>query len=134
MVALHGNGLVAYELADLLGADKDGVHPGPLEGQHLVAGRDLDLGDRELPRRHVGEQFEHGVERVDVLVDVVRVQQEDLGIEPFERQLELLLVANVDDGFEVVVIAVLVGPDADRVGVARRPGAEPAEEGGSSLL
>ena len=125
MVALDGNGLIAHELADLLGADEHGVHSRPLEGEHLVAGRDFDLGDRELPGRYVGEQLEHGVERVDVLVDVVGVQEEDLGVEPFERQLELLFVAHVDDSFEVVVIAVLVGPDPDRIGVARRPRAEP---------
>ena len=110
MVArLNRNRLVAHQLADLLGADEHGVHSGPLEGEHFVAGRDFDLGDRELPGRYVREQLEHRVEWIDVLVDVVRVQEEDLGIEPFERQLELLFVAHVDDCFKVVVIAVLVG-------------------------
>ena len=59
------------------------------------------------------------------LVDVVRVQQEDLGVEPLERQLELLFVAHVDDSFEVVVVAVLVGPDR---GPRRRRSAAPRAE------
>src|SRR3954468_17994694 len=40
---LHGNGLVADELADALRADEHGVHACPLECQHLVAGRNFDL-------------------------------------------------------------------------------------------
>src|SRR5580765_2129464 len=93
---LNGNRLVADELAHVLGADEHCVHPSPLECEHLVAVCDVDLGDRELPRRHVGKQLEHGVERVDVLVDVVRIEEKDLWVEPFERESELLLVANVD--------------------------------------
>ena len=50
-----------------------------------------------LPGGYVGEQLEHRVERVVVLVGALAAEQEDLGIEQLERELQLLLVANVDD-------------------------------------
>src|SRR5690242_1582167 len=56
---LHGDGLVADQLADALRADEHRVDARALEGEHLVAARHLDLGDRELARRHVGQELQH---------------------------------------------------------------------------
>ena len=58
--------LVADQAADVPGRDEHRVDAGPLERQHLVAVLDVDLRDRELPGGDVGQQLEHGVERVDV--------------------------------------------------------------------
>ena len=54
--------------------------------------------------------------------------QEDLRVEPLERVLELVLVADVDDELELGLLAVLVaGPDRERVGVRRLAAAAPEQ-------
>ena len=60
-------------------------------------------------------------------------EQEDLRVEPLERQLELLLVAHVDDRLEVGVRAgSSSGRMSDRVGVARRSARRARAAAGSS--
>ena len=89
-------------------------------------------GDRELAGRHVEQQAEHVLERVAVVGPVGR-EQEDLRVDPVERELELVLVAHLDDAVEpeverlVVqplepVVVVLEARDDEQGGVgARRP-------------
>ena len=88
-------------MGDLAHAHEHGVDPGPLERQHFLAALDVDPGDRELPGRDVGQQLEDGVERVVVVVPSSRREQEDLRIALLERELQLLLVADVGDRLEV---------------------------------
>ena len=46
------------------GGDEHRVEAGALELEHLVAVADVDVRDRELPGRHVGEQLERELERI----------------------------------------------------------------------
>ena len=86
-----------------------------------------------LPGGHVGEQLEHRVERVVVLVGALAAEQEDLGVEQLERELELLLVAHVDDELDRVVVRVTVRAEDDGVGVGRAGAADPQERQGRGL-
>ena len=95
--------VLADEVRDEAGLDEDGVDPGPLEREHVGSRRGVDVGDRELPGRDVGEQLEHRLERVVAVVGVAAGEQEDLRVELLERVLELLLVADVDDVLELGV-------------------------------
>src|SRR5262245_14344650 len=52
------------EVGDVGRADEDGIDPRPLEREHLVAVRRVQVGDRELAGRDVGEQIEDPVELV----------------------------------------------------------------------
>src|ERR1051326_8421675 len=73
------------EAGDVRAGDEDGVEAGALEGgDDVTVGRGY-LGDRELSRRHVGEQLEHVVERIGV-VRAARRDQEDLRLQPVERE------------------------------------------------
>ena len=60
------------------------------------------LRDRELPRGHVGEERQHPVDRLLVVVRAAGGQEQDLGVEQLERQLELVLIGHLDDGLEPV--------------------------------
>src|SRR5438552_14317400 len=92
--------LGAHELADVGKPDEDGVEPGSLEGgDDLTVGRGY-IGDGQLSRRHVGQQLEHAVERQLVVLGAARGDEEDLGVDSLERQLELLVVVHVDDALQ----------------------------------
>src|SRR5581483_3141597 len=72
-------GPVPDELRDVPGRDEHGVDARPLEREHGLAGGDRDLGDRELAGRDVGEELEHDLDRVGVVVVGAPVrEQEDL--------------------------------------------------------
>ena len=64
--------LVADQAAHVPGGHEHRVDSGAFERQHLVPAPDVDLRDRELAGRDVRQQLQHGVERIDVVVDVVR--------------------------------------------------------------
>ena len=100
--------------------DEHRVDPGALERQHLVPALDVDAGDRELAGRYVGQELQHRVERVGVGVSLRGGEQEDLGIALLERELELLLVPDVDDRLQVVLGVLVLGP---RASARRRPSA-----------
>src|SRR5260221_5550996 len=120
-----GRRMPATSAGDQGRAEAIGIVPGAMEGYHVVPGRDLDLGDRELPRRHVRKELEHRLQRILVVVGRTRREQEDLGVKLLERELELLLVANVYNRFELGLARLVSGPDRQRVGVDRRPWAGP---------
>ena len=50
------------------------IEAGPLEGERLAPGHHVDVGDRELPGRNVGQELEHRLERVLVVVADVSVR------------------------------------------------------------
>ena len=77
---------------------------------------DVDVRDRELARGHVGEQLQHRLERVLVVVVRMRREQEDLRVVLLERRLELVLVADVDDRLELAR-----GRPSGRAGSRPRP-------------
>src|SRR6476646_12108652 len=56
------------EVGDGRAADEDGVHAGSLQRDDVVTGRRLQVGDRQLARRHVGEKVEDPLELVLVVV------------------------------------------------------------------
>ncbi len=114
-------------MGDSTHADEHGVDPRPLESEHLVAVLDVDPRDRELSGGDIGEQVEHGIERVVVTVTVDSGEQEDLGIALLQRELELLLVADVRDRLEVVVHVVVLGPERHGVDVGRVTRSDPEE-------
>ena len=91
----------ADQLADCAVRDQHGVEACALELEHLVAVRDRDVGDRELPRGHVGQQRQNPLDPIVVALARLRRDQEDLRVEPLERILELVLVADVDDELEL---------------------------------
>src|SRR4051812_14902852 len=94
-------GASADELGNVPGGHDHSVHSGALELRDLVAAADRQLRDRELPGRHVLKQVERALERI--LVAVGAREQEDLGIEPLERGLELFLVAHLDRALEAEI-------------------------------
>ena len=81
-------------------ADQDGVDADLLELVELLAGRDAGLGDDHLARRHVGEQLEGALEVDAEVAQVAVVDAEQLGVD-VERDLELLLVVDLDEHVEV---------------------------------
>src|SRR4029450_1883376 len=78
------------QACEVLRSDDPGVHSGALQLGDLVGGRDLDVGNRELAGRDVREQVEHALEGIVGVAGPLRREQEDLRIEPFERELELI--------------------------------------------
>src|SRR4051812_13497333 len=116
----------AHELADPARRDEYRVEAGALELEHVVAACERELGDRELSRRDVGQEREHRFDRIGVVVGVRR-EQEDLRVETLESPLQLVLVADVDDEFELGVLAAvrLSFPDGERVRVGGQPAAAP---------
>ncbi len=128
MVAAYtSNGWCPTRWANGPVADEHGVDPCPLEREHLVAGGDVDPGDRELARRYVREQLQHQIERIDVILVVPGREQEDLRIALFERKFELVLVANIRDRLELRVQIFVLGPQANRVGIDRLAVTDPEE-------
>ena len=123
-------------------ADEHGVDAGALEGDDVVARRRLEVGDRELSGRDVGQQVEDPLEVVLVVLGLARREQEDLGVDPLERRGQRLLVVDVDDDLqpelgragvqllEVLLLVVVLGDDQARVragllrGLRRRVDAE----------
>ena len=100
------------------------------------------MGDRELPGRDGGEQVEQAVER-RLVARLDRREEEDLGVDPVERGLELLLVPHFDGAVEAELERLFVqGLEAaglvlecaahqhPRVGDAARP---PAGHRGASV-
>ena len=83
---LHRRRCATDEVGDRRAADEDGVDAGPLEREHVVAGRRREVGDRELAGRDVGQQVEDAVEIVLVVLGVARREQENLGVDPIERR------------------------------------------------
>src|SRR4051812_7466228 len=79
--------------------DDHRVHAGALELVHLVLGRHGEIGDRELPRGHRGEQLQHRLEALTLIV-LRRHEEKDLRIEQLQRALELLLAAHLDRAVE----------------------------------
>ena len=127
-------------MGDRLRADEHGVDAGALERDDVVARRRLEVGDRELAGRQVGQEVEDPVEVVLVVLGVARREQEDLGVDPLERGLDRLLVVDVGDDLqpergrlgvellEVLLLVVLLDDDQAGVGAgllrrlrARRP-------------
>ena len=108
--------------------DDHRVHTGALELVHLVLGRHGEIGDRELSCGHRGEQLQHRLEALTLIV-LRRREEKDLRIEQLERALELLLAAHLDRAVEPgrerllvpapsrVVILVLVLRERERHGV-----------------
>src|ERR671935_1797700 len=92
-------GASADELGNVPGGHDHGVHSGTLELGDLVAAAHSQLGDRQLPSRDVLKQIEGALERLPIVSGGPR-EQEDLGIEAFERSLELLLVPDLDRAFQ----------------------------------
>ena len=87
--------------------------PGALEREHLVARRDVDLRDRELPGRHVGQQLEHRVERIGVVVGADRREQEDLGVELARAPASSSSSSRTSTtASSMAVLVLVVGPDA----------------------
>src|SRR4051812_30835119 len=80
------------------GADDHGVDARALELRHLLGVRDRGARDRELPRGDVEQQAEHVLE--GPLVVPRGREQEDLGVDAVERELELVLVVHLDDAVE----------------------------------
>src|SRR5262245_50251151 len=101
-------GASADELGNVPGGHDHGVHPGALELGHIVAATDCELRDRELSCRHVFEEVERALQRPLVAALASR-QQEDLGVEPLEGRLELLLVTSLEGALEAQVERVAVG-------------------------
>src|SRR5436190_5634855 len=126
-------GLLTDELADVARGDENGVDSRPFEREHFLARRDVDVRDRELPRRHVREELEDRVQRVGVVVAVPDREQEDLGVELLERALELVLVADRHDVLDVARRRLVVGPDRVRVRVDGLAAADP-QQGESRCL
>src|SRR2546421_3915952 len=89
---------VTDELGDASRSDDDRIDSRPLELVDLLASRHGHVGHRELPGRHVGEQLERAGEQALVVVVVVvpAGEEEDLGIEPLEGELELFFVPYLD--------------------------------------
>src|SRR5205814_7321094 len=85
----------ADERRDLGAVDDDRVAAGAFELLDLFAIRQLQVGDRELARRHGSEHLEHDLERGLVVFALDRREQEDLRVDPLERLLQLFLVANL---------------------------------------
>src|SRR5437588_571042 len=121
-----------HERREVTGVDDHGVAPGPLELPHLVRRRDGEVRDRELARRDGREQVEHHVERRLVVLFLDGGEQEDVRIDPVERLLELLLVADLHGDVEpeldraavqllqpAVVLVERVEDEHDRVGGGR---------------
>src|SRR5579862_4428142 len=81
--ALHQRRWPVHERRHLGPVDDDCVAAGALELLHLVAVRQLEVGDRELAGGNSREQVEHDVDR-------------GLVVHSLERALELFLVANLD--------------------------------------
>src|SRR5262245_405519 len=101
-------GASADELGNVPGGHDHGVHPGALELCHVVAAADGELRDRELSCRHVLEEVERALQGVFILLVSCR-EEEDLGVEPLERLLELFLVANLDRALQAELERVAVG-------------------------
>ena len=92
---------------DFVVGDEHRVDAGALERDDVLAGRGLEIGDRELAGRHVGEQVEDPLEVVLVVLRVARREQEDLRVDPLERRLERLLVVDVGDDLEAELASPL---------------------------
>ena len=75
----------ADEARDVLGPHDDGVDAGALELDDLLARLHGELRDRELPGRDVRQQPEDVLERL-VLAGLARGEQQDLRVEPVERE------------------------------------------------
>src|SRR6266566_5295637 len=123
----------ADERREVSGVDDHGVAACTLELLHLVRGRDGQVCDRELAGGNVGEQVEHDVEGRLVALFVDWREQEDVRVDPVERLLELLLVANLDRDVEpeldrtlvqllepAVIVVEAVEDDHHRIGGGRR--------------
>src|SRR5437868_2510124 len=101
--ALHVRRRLVDERRHLVPVDDDRIAAGALQLLHLFPVRQLEVGDRELPCRHGGEQLEHDVERCLVVLALDRREQEDLGVDALESLLELFLVAHLDGAVEAEV-------------------------------
>src|SRR5919108_5719213 len=82
------------------GGDDHAVDPGPLELFHLVAGARMDISDRELPCRHVGEELQHAIERRSIVGG--RGEDEELGVELLEHEGEMLLALDPERELEAL--------------------------------
>src|SRR5436309_2179774 len=100
---------VADELGDASGSDDDRIDSRPLELVDLLAPGDRHVRDGELARGDVRKELQRAGERAVVVV-LASGQEEDLGIEPLERELELFLVADLDDAVQPEAQRLLVEP------------------------
>src|SRR5262245_26550967 len=94
------------QACEVVRGDDHGVHSRALELGDLVGGRDREVGDRELAGGDVREQVEHALERVIGVTGLPGREQEDLRVEPFERELQLVRVAHFDDALEAEVMGL----------------------------
>ena len=109
---------MADERRHVPGCDEHGVEAGALELEHLVAVADVDVGDRELPRRHVREQLEGELERVAVVptgeMRKISGSCSSSAASSSSSSRTSITVSSSSRRRSVV------GPDRDRVGVHRR--------------
>ena len=115
--------------ADMTRGDEHGVEPGALELQHLVAVADVDVGDRELPGRHVREQLERELERVAVVVAAARSGGSP-GRAP--RAPPRARPRHAPPSPSRARGRALVRPDRDRVGLDGRRAGEPEQRAARS--
>ena len=109
-------------------ADEHGVDAGALEREHLVAGRRRRRArSRACPRARRAAAPARASSGSASSSSSSRGQQEDLRVALLERELELVLVAHVDDGLEMLVRVLVLGAQADRVGVDRLAAADPEQ-------
>jgi hypothetical protein len=116
------------EVGDLLRVDQHRVDAGALERDDVVASRGREVGDHELPGRHVGQQVEDPLDVVLVVLRIARREQEDLRVDALQGGGERILVVHVGDDFEpelgaarvevfeVLLVVVLLDHDQARVG------------------
>jgi SAM-dependent methyltransferase len=90
------------ELGNVSHADDDRVDSRSLQLHDLLARHHGYVCDGELARRNVREEVKCALKRLRVRI-TGHAEQEDLGIEPFQRQLELLVVVDLDDAIETEV-------------------------------
>src|SRR5262245_847712 len=95
---LDGRRDVADELCDVLRSDDDSVDACSLELVDLFPARDRHRRDRQLAGRDVGKQLECTCECIALVIP--GREQEDLGVDALQRELELVLVPHLDDAVE----------------------------------
>ncbi len=91
---------VTDKQTDVACRDEDRVHARTLELGHIVRARDGELRDHELPSRHVGEQLQEAIEVVLIVVRLLGRQEEDLGVDGVEHELEIVFVSHLQHAFD----------------------------------